>query len=218
MSEKRFTLGIDYGTGSVRSVIFDLTDGSEVASNVFEYPHGEEGVLTSDADPLVARQHPADYIEGLFRTVSRAVADGRSNGFDPSLLAGIGVDATSSTPIPVDAKGNALALAPEYDSDLAAMAWLWKDHSSWREADKINQYGRPLHLLDRCGGTASSEWYWAKILHCTKEAPDVFASAFSWVELADYIPGVLTGNLDPMTMARGICGAGHKAIYDERWG
>ena len=217
MSDKRFALGVDYGTGSVRSVIFDLTDGSEVASNVYEYPHGEDGVIASDADPLIARQHPADYIEGLFQTISRAVADARRNGFDPSLLAGIGVDATSSTPIPVDKKGNPLALNPKYDANLSAMAWLWKDHSSWREADKINLYGRPLHLLDRCGGTASSEWYWAKILHCKKESPEVFAAAFSWVELADYIPGVLTGNLGPETMARGICSAGHKAIYDERW-
>ena len=218
MGEKRFAMGVDYGTGSVRSAIFNLADGSEIASAVYAYPHGEDGVVVDPNNHLLARQEPADYVNGLFETIRTAVNEAKKLGFDESYLAGIGVDATSSTPIPVDAAGTPLAFAPKFADNPSAMAWLWKDHTSFAEADLINERARPLHLLDRCGGTASSEWYWAKILHCKKEAPDVFASAFSWVELADYIPGVLTGNLDPMTMARGICGAGHKAIYDERWG
>lgn len=218
MSEKRFSLGVDYGTGSVRSVLFDIADGSEIASSVYEYPTGVDGVVVDPSDHLLARQNPADYIEGLFQTLRETVAKGLLEGFDPSLLAGIGVDATSSTPIPVDQAGTALALKPQFLGNPSAMAWLWKDHTSFAEADLINELGRPLHLLDRCGGTASSEWYWAKILHCKKEAPEVFSAAFSWVELADYVPGILTGNVEPTTMARGICGAGHKAMYDEKWG
>jgi len=42
--------------------------------------------------------------------------------------------------------------------------------------------------------------------------------AFSWVEHADWIPAVLTGNTDPLIMPRNRCAAGHKAMWHEEWG
>ena len=72
-----------------------------------------------------------------------------------------------------------------------------------------------MPYLARCGGTYSSEWYWSKILHCQRTAPKVFAAAYSWVELADFMPAFLTGNCDPDTLPRGICAAGHKAMYGD---
>ncbi len=74
------------------------------------------------------------------------------------------------------------------------------------------------HYLDICGGTYSSEWWWAKIWHCKTVAPEVFAAAASWVELADWVPSVLAGRDDPARIVRGVCAAGHKALYNERWG
>jgi L-ribulokinase len=72
--------------------------------------------------------------------------------------------------------------------------------------------------LTKCGGVYSSEWYWSKLLHCRRTAPDVFDAAHAWVELADFVPAFLTGNTDPDTLPRGICAAGHKAMYHEDWG
>ena len=218
---KKYSIGVDYGTNSVRALVVDTSDGTELASHVYNYPSGEHGVLLDKKDPHVARQNPADYIEGFFKSVRRAVAAAKKKrGFKPDNVVGIGVDTTGSTPIPVDRDGTPLAMQSKFKKKLAAHAWLWKDHTGHAEATEITEKARkdPERYLADCGGTYSSEWYWSKILHCKRTAPDVFAAAYSWVELADFVPGFITGNTDPHTMKRGICAAGHKAIYNERWG
>jgi L-ribulokinase len=74
------------------------------------------------------------------------------------------------------------------------------------------------HSLAKCGGVYSSEWFWSKILHCLRTAPEVFAAANSWVELADYVPAALTGTESPQKLTVGICAAGHKAMFNKTWG
>ena len=212
---KKFSIGVDYGTNSVRAIIVDITDGSEVASAVYHYPSGDAGVIIDPKDPLLARQNPADYLAGFYHSVSQAVRKAKKNGFQPELVAGIGIDTTGSTPIPVDSDGTPLALLKEFRDEPAAQAWLWKDHTAYAEAAKITETAQysDIKYLDKCGGRYSSEWYWSKILHCKKENPLVFKAAYSWVELADYIPAFLTGNTNPHTLSRSICAAGHKAMY-----
>ena len=218
---RTFSIGLDYGTNSVRALIVDTGDGREVATHVFDYPSGEAGILLDPRDPHVARQNPADYVNGFIVSVREAVRKAkRKPGFSPERVIGIGVDTTGSTPIPVDRNGEPLAFKKEFRKDLAAQAWLWKDHSSHAEAAEITRkaadYG--TKYLAKCGGTYSSEWYWSKILHCRRTAPRVFEAAYSWVELADFVPGYITGRTDPHTMPRGICAAGHKAMYSDEWG
>jgi L-ribulokinase len=48
--------------------------------------------------------------------------------------------------------------------------------------------------------------------------PKLFKAAYSWVELCDWIPAVLAGVTDPKQVKRGICAAGHKAMYSDEWG
>ena len=218
---KHYALGIDYGTNSVRALLVDVADGSEVATYVYNYPSGEAGILLDGKDPNLARQNPADYIEGFYHSVRRVMSAAKKlRGFSPDQVIGIGIDTTGSTPIPVDRQGIPLALRPEFRKDLAAHAWLWKDHTSHAEAaeitDKASRHGDGY--LAKCGGVYSSEWYWSKILHCKRTTPKVFAAAYSWIELADFIPAYITGNLDPNTLPRGVCAAGHKAMYNDEWG
>ena len=218
---RQFSIGVDYGTNSVRSLIVDTADGAEIATHVYHYPSGDAGILLDPKDPNVARQNPADYIEGFVVSVREAVKKARGKrGFKPEQVIGIGVDTTGSTPIPVDREGQPLALKKEFKKELAAHAWLWKDHTAHAEAAEITRKASqsPTRYLAKCGGIYSSEWYWSKILHCRRTAPRVFEAAYSWVELADFVPGYITGNLDPHTMPRGICAAGHKAMYHEDWG
>jgi L-ribulokinase len=219
--ERSFAIGVDYGSNSVRALVVDVADGSEIATHVYNYPSGEAGVLLDPKDPNLARQNPADYIEGFYRSVGPAVAAAqRHRGFRGGRVVGIGVDTTGSTPIPMARNGMPLGMCPEFKNHLAAQSWLWKDHTAHAEAAEITDKARHdgAGYLTRCGGTYSSEWYWSKILHCRRTAPKVFAAAHAWVELADFIPAFLTGNLDPGTLPRGICAAGHKALYDARWG
>jgi L-ribulokinase len=216
-----FTIGIDYGTNSVRAVVVDCADGSIRGLHVFDYPSGEDGILLDPRDPHLARQHPADYVEALRVAVpaALAVADGTAD-FARDRVIGIGVDTTGSTPLPVDARNRPLAVDPRWQSNLAAHAWLWKDHTAASEAAAITAAAREHapYLLAPIGGTYSSEWFWAKIWHCLNVAPDVFDAADSWVELADFVPSVLAGIDSPREIRRCICAAGHKALYGDAWG
>lgn len=219
---KKYAIGLDYGTNSCRALIVDLTNGVETASHLFAYPSGEQGVLVDSRDPNVARQNPADYLLGLEEAVVGAIAKARSTDatFQPELVVGIGVDTTGSTPMPVDRSGTPLALLPQFENNLTAQAWLWKDHTSYAEAAEITKLAAEIrpHYLKKCGGAYSSEWFWAKILHLLRSEPQVFEAAFSFVELCDWLPAVLTGCQDPMQLKRSACVAGHKAIYSQSWG
>lgn len=219
--KQRYALGLDYGTNSCRSLIVDLEDGSEVASHVFAYPSGEQGILLDKRDPNLARQNPQDYIDG-FSAITAAIRKARKvrRHFDPQAIVGIGVDTTGSTPMPVDRDGTPLGLKPAFRRNLNAMAWLWKDHTSHAEAAEITAKAarlRPQYLA-KCGGTYSSEWFWSKVLHCRRVAPDVFKAAHSFVEYCDYIPAVLAGDTRPDRILRSVCAAGHKAMYCAEWG
>ncbi len=145
--QSRYAIGVDYGTNSVRSLIVDIDTGEEIASSVFDYRHGTAGILLKADDPNLARQSPADYIEGFLTSVGDAAAQARDKrGIDASQIVGIGVDTTGSTPIPVNADGVALALLPEFENELAAQAWLWKDHTSHSEAREITQKAKHAGL------------------------------------------------------------------------
>ena len=216
-----FTLGVDFGTNSVRALVVRCSDGAEFGSRVVDYPSGAQGVLLDPKDGLLARQHPGDYLFGLEESITGALAEaGRKPGFDPSKVLGIGLDSTGSSPIPVDAQNRPLALSDRWRANLDAQCWLWKDHTGWREAARITELCAKLRpqYIAKCGGVYSSEWFWAKLWHCLNVAPETFNSAFSWVELADWAPSVLAGVADPRLVKRGVCAAGHKALYSDDWG
>ncbi len=218
---KKFAIGVDFGTNSVRTLIVDVADGAEVATHVYNYKSGVDGILLDPKDPNLARQNPADYVEGFYRSVRSAIrAAKKQPGFHPEKVVGIGVDTTGSTPIPVERDGTPLAMQPRFKRNLSAHAWLWKDHTGHAEAAEITERARKTGVpyLAKCGGTYSSEWYWSKILHCKRTSPRVFNAAYGWIELADFIPGFLTGHLNPDTIPRCVCAAGHKAMYNDQWG
>ncbi len=216
-----FTLGIDYGTNSVRALIVRCADGAEIGSCVVNYPGGRQGVLLDPKDHHLARQHPGDYLYGLEKSVRGALAGAKKKrGFAADRIIGIGVDSTGSSPIPVDAANQPLALGQKWKKHLDAQCWLWKDHTGWREAARITEVAarhRP-QFIAKCGNIYSSEWFWAKIWHCLAVAPAVFDAAYSWVELADWVPSVLAGVTDLKQVKRGICAAGHKALFCDEWG
>jgi len=218
---KRYAIGVDYGSNSCRALVVDLTNGDEIASHVYPYPSGEHGILLDPKDPNLARQNPADYIDGFITSVRKSLAQAKKvKGFSPDAVVGLGVDTTGSTPIPVDRDGMPLALRPKFKNNLHAHAWLWKDHTGHAEAAEITEKASKdkTGYLAKCGGTYSSEWYWSKILRCKRVAPKVFDAAYAWVELADFVPAYVTGTTAPEKIRRGICAAGHKAMYHEDWG
>jgi len=217
----KYSIGLDYGTSSVRGLLVDVQSGEEIASSVFPYSHGKGGIQTDERDPDVARQHPQDYLDGAESVIKGVLEQAASRpGFAPDQVVGIGVDTTGSTPMPVDADGTPLALKPEFEGNRAAMVYLWKDHTGHAEAAEITALAaktRPQYLA-KCGGTYSAEWYWAKVLRCLRADPEVFEAAHTWVEHSDWLPAVLTGETHPDRLKRGICAAGHKAMFHPSWG
>ena len=157
-----YTIGIDYGSNSVRCVVARVRDGRECGTAVFNYPSGTAGVLTDRKNPHVARQSPADFLLGLEVAVKGALKDAaKVKGFSVNQVAGIGVDTTGSTPLPVDATLQPLACQKKFAKNLNAQAWMWKDHSSVAEAEAITALAAKMrpHYLAKCGGTYSSEWF-----------------------------------------------------------
>lgn len=215
----KYAIGVDYGTNSVRALVVNIANGDEIGTAVWNYETGEAGVWLDDNDVHLARQNPADYQKGFYESVKGALSEAKAHtSFSVNDIVGIGVDTTGSSPLPIDENGIALALKPEFKGNLHAMTWLWKDHTGYAEAAEITAKGANYPYLEKCGGTYSSEWFWSKILRCKRVAPEVFAAAYSWVELQDYVPAWLVGKAKPSDIPRGICAAGHKAMYHESWG
>jgi L-ribulokinase len=216
----KYTIGLDYGTNSVRALIVNVANGAEVGTAVWTYAHGNAGVILS-RDPNLARQPPADYVAGAETTIKQALAAAKKSvkGFSAGQVIGIGVDTTGSTPLPVDKAGQPLVFQKKFANNPAALAWLWKDHTSVNEAAEITALAKEIRpqYLAKCGGIYSSEWFWSKLLHCLRTAPAVFNAAHSWVELSDFVPASLTGTEHPDQLIAGVCAAGHKAMWNAKW-
>lgn len=211
----QYVIGLDYGTDSVRALVVDQ-NGAEIATAVHYYSRWKKGLY---CDPAISqfRQHPLDYLEGLEKALKAALK--KAGPTVAQNVVGISVDTTGSTPVAVDAAGTPLALLPEFSENPNAMFILWKDHTANQEAAEINDLARrwEVDYTQYVGGIYSSEWFWAKVLRTLRVDPAVRTAAFSWVEHCDWIPAVLTGNTDPLTLKRSRCAAGHKAMWHESY-
>ncbi len=213
----KYTIGLDYGSDSVRSLIVNVETGEEVASVVYNYPRWKQQMYC-DSNANQFRQHPKDYLEGLEYTIVEALKQAPAGTAEN--VVGISIDTTGSTPVAVDEKGTPLSLTTGFEENPNAMFVLWKDHTAVKEAEEINQLAKKweIDFTRYEGGIYSSEWFWAKLLHVIREDAAVYRAAYSWVEHCDWIPAVLTGNTNPKTLKRSRCAAGHKAMWHEAFG
>jgi L-ribulokinase len=214
----KYAIGVDFGTESGRSIIVDVSDGSELAAAVYSYSNGvidERLPLPDRSVPLPpdwALQDPDDYLR-VFKTTIPAIL--RESRVDPADVIGVGIDFTACTMLPVRADGRPLADDPEFRANPHAWVKLWKHHAAQPEADRINEIARDTGQpwLDRYGGKISSEWFFSKALQILDEAPDVYAAADRLIEASDWVVWRLTGN-----ETRNACTAGYKAMWSKRDG
>lgn len=212
-----FTIGVDFGTDSVRSVIIDAVNGDEIAASVFYYPRWEKKLFCVAAKNMF-RQHPLDYIEGLEKSIINCITQAGKNVAQK--IRAISVDTTGSTPVAVDKTGTPLALLEGLENNPNAMFVLWKDHTAVKEAAEINEHAKKFETdyLQYVGGIYSSEWFWAKLLHILREDELINKKIYSFVEHCDWIPFLLTGGNDVHQLKRGVCSAGHKALWAKHFG
>ncbi|GDX45702.1 ribulokinase [Bacteroidota bacterium] len=210
----KYVFGVDFGTDSVRSLLVNALNGEEIATSVFYYPRWKNQLFCHPGLNQF-RQHPLDYLEGLTYTI-KACLQGLSEEIIQNIK-GISIDTTGSTPVAVDESGTPLSLLPEFADNPNAMFILWKDHTSIEEAEAINHYNRQSNIdyLQYVGGIYSSEWFWAKLLHILKTDEKIRSNISSFVEHCDWIPFVLTGGKNIKDLKRGICAAGHKALWSK---
>ena len=193
--QKRYVIGIDFGTLSGRCVLLDGRSGKQVAETVCEYPHGvmsERMPNGAKLPPRYALQDPRDYLEVLRATIPDAL---RQAGVSPAEVAGLGIDVTACTLLPVDERGTPLSFDERYANDPHAYIKLWKHHGAQPQADRVNALAaeRREPWLARYGGKISCEWALPKILEVLEESPAIFAAAHRFTEAADWLSLVLTG-------------------------
>jgi len=209
-------LGLDFGTASVRALVVETSTGRERGSAVVDYRHGViDAALPGTGAKLPADwalQHPGDYLESAAQAVPQALA---AAGVGAQDICGVGVDFTSCTILPVDARGRALCLLPEWAARPHAWVKLWKHHAAQLQADRINATAaaRGEAFMADYGGKTSSEWLSAKALQVLEEDPELFAAAASFVEAGDWLVQELSG-----VLVRNSCGAGYKGFWSRERG
>ena len=204
---KKYVIGLDYGSDSVRAVLIDTQNGAELASEVFWYPRWKEQKYCNPGINQF-RQHPLDHIEGLEKTITSVIAQ---SAVMPESIVSICIDTTGSSPLPLAQDGTPLALLDEFKDNPNALMVLWKDHTSVKEANEINDLARSWGGEDYTkfeGGIYSSEWFWAKILRITRQDKAVKEAAHTWMEHCDYMSYMLIDDQDLRSFKRSRCAAG----------
>lgn len=207
-----YTIGIDFGTLSGRALLVDTRDGTEIATSVYDYPHGVMDAKLPSGKPLPpewALQHPQDYLDVFYQTVPAVL---KESGVDPNQVVGLAIDFTASSPMPTKRDGTPLCFLDEYKNEPHAYVKLWKHHASQPQADKINQIAkqRGETWLERYGGKYSSEWFFSKLLQILEENPSIYDAVDCFVESADWVIWQLTGQL-----CRNTCTAGYKMLFQD---
>ena len=212
---KVYSIGLDYGTQSGRTVLLDLETGEIIAQAVKEYPHGVMDERLPDGTKLPpdwALEHPQDYLDVLGETIPAVLSQ---SGVAPEQVIGLSIDFTACTMMPVDEAGTPLCLMPEYEHIPNAWLKLWKHHAAQAQANRLNAVAeeRGEDFLKRYGGKISSEWMLPKIMQVLEEAPEIYDTADRFIEAADWVTMQLTGE-----EARNSCTAGYKALWHKRNG
>lgn len=213
--QKRYSIGVDFGTLSGRAVLFDLNTGDALASAVMDYPHGVMDRQLPDGTPLpadFALQHPGDYLEVLSAILPQVIA---TAGVDPRDVIGLGLDFTTCTLIPVDVEGTPLCFLEQYQKNPHAFPKLWKHHSPEADAQKATRIAkeRGEAFLSRYGGKISTEWLLPKMMETLRLAPEIYHTAAYFVEAMDFMVWQLTGRL-----TRSASAMGYKALWHKREG
>ncbi|MBQ3864754.1 MAG: ribulokinase [Clostridia bacterium] len=210
----KVSIGIDFGTLSARCVVVDVSNGRELGSADFVYPHAVMDQYLKDGSPLPADwalQDPQDYLDAL-STVRKALA---KSLVSPEDVIGVGIDFTACTLMTTKADGTPLCFLDEFQHEKHAYVKLWKHHAAQKEANELNAIAekRGEKFLHRYGGKISSEWMLPKIWQTLREAPQVYEAADRFIEAGDWLIWTLCGK-----EMRCATLAGYKALWNKRDG
>lgn len=215
LQNDKYVIGLDYGTLSARAVLVSVNSGEVIAESICKYPHEIFHVMPGTREELpadYALQEIDDYVEAMYYIIHAVVKESGCRAED---IIGIGIDATSSTFLPLSKDNVPLCKVEQFCTDPHAQLKLWKHHGAQEEADLITALAnrRKEKFMMRCGGKVNAEWMLPKLMEISDKAPDIYEATDNFMEVSDYLVYLLTGEV-----TRCMCHAGYKLLWNEEDG
>ncbi|MFP4899139.1 FGGY family carbohydrate kinase, partial [Paraburkholderia sp. BR14261] len=195
----RHTVGVDVGTGSARAGIFDSA-GRMLAS-------AKHDISVFHESGGIVEQSSTQIWNAVCQAVKEALAQA---AISPEQIAGIGFDATCSLVV-LGEGGTPLPVGPSEVAERDIIVWM--DHRAVEQAERINAAGHDV--LRFVGGKISPEMETPKLLWLLENRPEVFAAAWQFFDLTDFLTWRATGDL-----SRSTCTVTCKWTYlahEQRW-
>ncbi len=183
-----FVIGVDVGTLSTRTGIFDLK-GLMLGSA--SYP-----ISISHPKPDFAEQSSDEIWEKTGLAIREALRQAQIGKQD---VVGMGFDATCSL-VFLDKMYRSLTISPTGDPSRNILAWM--DHRAIEEAELINHTKHPV--LRFLGGKISPEQQPPKLKWIKKNLPETWKLAGKFMDLADFMVFKATGE-DKRSLCTSVC-------------
>lgn len=197
--DPHYVIGVDVGTGSARAGIFELT-GRMVSS-------AKQDITLFRASGSIVEQSSAEIWSAVCDAVKGALSQA---AIPPDRIAGIGFDATCSLVV-LGSGGQSLPVGPSEHAERDIIVWM--DHRAVTQAQRINATNH--EVLKYVGGRISPEMQTPKLLWLLENKPEVFAAAWQFFDLTDFLTWRATGDL-----SRSTCTVTCKWTYlahERRW-
>ena len=185
---KKYCIGVDVGTGSVRAGIFTLK-GTMISNAAFNIK-----MWRPETD--FVEQSSEDIWKNACRAVKTAMKDAEAI---PEDVVGIGFDATCSL-VCVDKEFNPLTVSPTGKNNQNVIVWM--DHRAIDQVERINKTGHKV--LKYVGGAMSPEMEPPKLLWLKENMKNTWKYAGKFFDLADYMSFRATGD-DTRSLCTVVC-------------
>src|SRR5699024_4665089 len=210
----KYSIGIDFGTGSGRVLIIDIKTGSIIGMSVIHFKNEKvkKNLANVDVPYTFALQDPTEYIRVLKEGIPEAIKNAKIH---KSQIVGLGIDATSASILLTDNQFKPLSEYQILKKEPHSYLKLWKHHGANKEAEKMLEVARnnKSRWLGNYGFNVNSEWMIPKVLELINHAPNIVKKAAHIMEVGD----LLTSKLIEENV-RSNCSRGFKTFWNEEEG
>ncbi|MEK4564975.1 gluconokinase [Alkalihalobacillus sp. FSL R5-0424] len=165
MSQNLLMLGIDVGTTSAKTMIFN-TQGVVVGSSEISYP-------TLSPQPAWSEQDPEVILQAVKGSIKQAIA---SSGLAPREIAAAGFSTAMHSLVAVTKEGKAMT-----------NSIIWSDNRSAEQVRKLKETNEALAFYMRTGTPIHTMSPLLKLIWMREHTPVVFNEAYKFVSIKEYI-------------------------------
>jgi len=209
-----YTLGLDFGTQSVKVLVLDTITADVVHTDSFEYDtafpkYGTEGGVLPSQYPSLRHTSPFMLLEALDLVFDRL----QKSGVDLGLIGAVKIDAMQHCTVYADASfGERVGSLDAGQSLLAHLGTsitrrtspIWEDRSPVKEAEclaqELEKHGSIVALT---GNRAELRFPAAQILKWAGESPDEYARTARIFLLSAFLTSIIAGKVAPVDTGDG---------------